>query len=86
MHNSSDDDSIIFTDDKNLYHSKLELKSVTVKNVGFYYCVHTRSVQSDKDYDYEKEVIDYEATSIYVFVNGMQFTTNSYNIFNKKLN
>lgn len=44
---------------------------MTVKQVGFYYCVHTRSVQNDKDYDYEKEVIDYEATSIYVFVNGM---------------
>ncbi|XP_070496401.1 vascular endothelial growth factor receptor kdr-like isoform X5 [Chironomus tepperi] len=65
---SSDDDSIIFTDDQNLYHSNLELKSVTIDQVGFFYCVFNRSVRFDNDYDYEKEVIDYEASSIYVFV------------------
>ena len=69
--NSKDDDSIIFTEDQNLYHSHLELKSVTISQVGFYYCVHNKSVRTDDNFDYEKEVIDYEASSIYIFVNGM---------------
>ncbi|KAL7045415.1 hypothetical protein ACKWTF_002226 [Chironomus riparius] len=70
--NIKDDDSIIFTEDQNLFHSHLELKSVTISQVGFYYCVHNRSVRIDNDFDYEKEVIDYEASSIYVFVNDTE--------------
>ena len=87
IRSSSDDDSILFTDEKNLHHSHLKLKSVQVNLVGFYYCVFNRSVQiNDKDFDYEKEVIDYEASSIYVFINGMCSINRIFKIFLIKIN
>ena len=64
------DDSVLFTDENNIYKSYLEIESATVDFVGRYYCVFNESVRNDEDGDYEQEVIDYSASSIYIFVNG----------------
>jgi hypothetical protein len=70
LHDSKSDDSILFTDERNLHRSNLELNEATVDFVGNYFCVFNESVHEDDSYDYEREIIDYEASSIYVFVNG----------------
>mgnify|MGYP003487603181 FL=1 len=46
--------------------------SATVENVGRYFCVFNESIREDHetDYEYEDQVKNYEASSIYVFVNG----------------
>ncbi|KAG5675894.1 hypothetical protein PVAND_005754 [Polypedilum vanderplanki] len=70
LYDSKDDDSILFTDEQNLYRTNLELSEVTVDFVGEYYCVFNDTINDDpNDFDYEEKIINYEASSIYVFVN-----------------
>lgn len=47
----------------------MTLKSVTVENVGRYFCVYNESIEENK-YEYEEQVTNNKASSIYVFVNG----------------
>ena len=40
--------------------------------VGFYYCVFNASLSSDVSFDYQEIIGIHEASSIYVYVNGMK--------------
>lgn len=53
-----------------VYRTFMTLTDVTVKNLGKYYCIFNESLERNPEADFEGRVIDYEATSIYVFVNG----------------
>lgn len=65
-------------EDENIYRSYLTLKSATVENVGRYYCVFNESIKEDEyEYEYEEQVLDYKASSIYVYVNGKVFCTRN---------
>jgi hypothetical protein len=48
----------------------MTLTDVTVENLGKYYCIFNESLERNPEADFEERVIDYEATSIYVFING----------------
>lgn len=59
-------------EDENIYRTYLKFTSATVENVGRYFCVFNESIKEnhEADYEYEEQVKNYEASSIYVFVNG----------------
>lgn len=67
---SAEDEAIIFADENYIYHSQLTISSANVQYVGFYYCVFERLVEDSREIDYQQAIIDYEASSVYVFVKG----------------
>jgi hypothetical protein len=56
-----------------IYKSTLAITSINVKSVGFYYCVFNDTLEVNSSNDYDLLEQDYEAKSVYVFVDGEQF-------------
>lgn len=56
--------------DKTIYRSNLELQSVTTEYVGRYYCVFNSSIKDASQTDFNQEVEQFKASSIYIFVDG----------------
>ncbi|CAG9799108.1 unnamed protein product [Chironomus riparius] len=74
-------------DDEENYHSFLELNSVHVNFVGFYYCVFNASLSSDVTFNYQEKIGIHKASSIYVYVNDPEnklYSSDQYLIFGKQ--
>lgn len=62
------DDSTV--DEINVFRSHLEFQSITTEYVGKYYCVYNNSIKHESNTNFEDEVERFQASSIYIFVDG----------------